>query len=186
MCNIWSLSHESASGLRIKLRSHLTIVLPCGIVKIDLSTASTNPHMTWEPKRPYVLSISVMPRSQERTVGLEATFTQFQGYPNTPLVSPTTKAFNVVPQKSAIMECISRNDFHSVRGLFESAQLLLWTSIPAAFLYYQYSLVLSPCHSFELLTSFQYAKPNGCSDVFLMLVQGDAGMQNCDQSSVDQ
>ena len=139
MCNIWSLSHESASGLYIKLRSHLSIELPSGILKIDLSTASTNPDRTWGTKRPYVLSISVMPRAQKRMVGLEATFTQSQEKPNTPLVSPTTNAFNVVPQKSAIIECISRNDLHSVRALFEWAQLLLWTSIPAAFLYYQYS-----------------------------------------------
>lgn len=66
------------------------------------------------------------------------------------------------------------------------AQLLLWTSVSAAFLYYQYSSMISLCHFFELLKSFQYDKPNGCSDVFLMLLQGDVGMQNCDQSSVAQ
>ncbi len=154
MCNILSLSHESASGLRIKLRSHLTIVLPCEILKIDLSTASTNPDMTWEPKRPYVLSISVMPRAQECTVGLEATFTQFQGIPNTPLVSPTTKAFNVYRRSLRLWSVFDAMIYTASEARSKRAQLLLWTSVSAAFLYYQYSSMISLCHFFELLKSF--------------------------------
>lgn len=114
------LSHRASHEMPAKLKSHLLISTPHGMLKIEVSTTSgeTDPATGSDP--PWILCISSMTAAHERSLGLSAYLTNSVKELYSLKISPTIKTFYVVPLNSAIIRCVSRNDLKGVRTLFET------------------------------------------------------------------
>ena len=89
---------------------------PMGLVIFEVRKVSGHPIEEGEPLQDFQIIIKMMPRAMERTLGLCAHFTRLV---NKPGISPHINTFNVVPDNSAIFECIRRNDLKGVQTLFD-------------------------------------------------------------------
>ena len=125
----------------------------------------------------YLITISFMPRAMERTPGICVRSSRMMGGST---IYPQINTFNVVPDDSAIIQCVRKNDLRGVQTLFDlgaaSARDVDSRGISL--------LHVGTAHKCErpmsLLTDLQYAMLTGCSDVFRLLIEGGASTSECD------
>lgn len=98
------------------LKSKLLIETPTGRLRIHLRTpsAAQSPIKGLE-----TLGLSFMPIAHVRTNGITASFQRDTGSNPACQISRSIRTFNVVPQDSAIVQCVSRNDLAGVQALFD-------------------------------------------------------------------
>ena len=125
----------------------------------------------------YLITISFLPRAIERTTGICVRSSRIMGGPAIP---PQVRPLNVVPDDSAIIQCVRNNDLKGIQTLFDlgAASARDVDSRGISLLY------VSTSHKYEqlmsLLNYLQYAMFTGCSDVFRLLLQGGASTNECD------
>ena len=125
----------------------------------------------------HLITISFMPRSVERTPGIRVRVSRMIGGP---AISPQIDTFNIVPDDSAIIQCVRKNDLRGIQTLFDHGAASARDVDPRGI-----SLLhVSTAHRYEQLMSLliylQYAMYSGCSDVFRLLIQGGASTNECD------
>ena len=125
----------------------------------------------------HLITISFMPRSVDRTPGIRVRISKIIGGP---AISPQINTFNVVPDDSAIIQCVRKNDLRGIQTLFDSGAASARDVDSRGI-----SLLnVSTAHQYEqlmsLLIDLQYAMYTGCSDVFRLLIQGGASTNECD------
>lgn len=98
---------------RTRLKSHVMIVTTLGTLQIHL-------RKTIGAHDSDLLRLSFMPAAKVRTRGISAAFARNSNLDSPLQISPQIKTFNVVPQDSAIIQCVSCNDLHGVRKLFDA------------------------------------------------------------------
>lgn len=103
----------------------------------------------------YQIIVSFMPWTTERTTGVRARLSRMMGGP---AISPQINTFNVIPDDSAIIQCVCKNDLRGIQTLFD---------LGAA------SARDVDSRGRSLIN---YAMYTGCSDVFRFLVQGGASI----------
>ena len=64
----------------------------------------------------YQIIISFMPWATERTTGVHARLSRMMGGP---AANPQINTFNVVPDESAIIQCVCKNDLRGAQTLFD-------------------------------------------------------------------
>ena len=105
---------------RAQLRSQPLISMSTETFKVTYRSALTKPESAVKHTSPSVLGLSIIPKACRRTLGLTANFTFFETNSNSPRISPTVHTFNVVPQDSAIINYVARDDLQNVRRMFEA------------------------------------------------------------------
>lgn len=90
-----------------------------GVLRIQLSTTSKESIDDNDSEPPTKVTISFMPKAKKRTIGVSATFTKSWNTLVESRISPYIKAFNVLPQGSKIIQCVSDNDLQGLRKLFD-------------------------------------------------------------------
>ena len=103
---------------RARLTSQLLIATSTGTLNFQYGSLPEKSARVENSEPCPALSIAFMPKWRERTLGLSASFVQRLDILGAPTISPCIKTFNVVPQESAIIQCVSRNDLEGVRNLF--------------------------------------------------------------------
>ena len=69
-----------------------------------------------------VLDLAVTPTADERTKGVSVTFIRTVNEFVGPHTCPFIKVFNVVPDDSEILSCVSSNDLQGIQKLFERGE----------------------------------------------------------------
>lgn len=122
----WSDLEESWGGGAIrrartpaKLKSNLCVVSPSGMLRVHLRTPLANRFPSDDQE---TLRLSFIPTANERTTGITASFNRYLNGISTPQISRSIKTFNVVPQDSAIIQCVSRNDLVGVQSLLDRGE----------------------------------------------------------------
>ena len=119
----------------------------------------------------YLITISYMLWVMEPTSGICVRLSRIMGGPP---ITPQITPFNVVPDDSAIIQCVRKNDLRGIQTLFDlgAASARDVDSRGTSLLH------VSTSHRCErlmsLLIDLQYAMFTGCSDVFRLLVLGGA------------
>ena len=108
-------------GAKPKLKSFLMRVTPSSTLRIQLWTdlqgcledvRNPEPH-NW-------LRVTFIARESKRSKGLTVEFTITQGDFPEPCLCRCIKAFNVVPENSEVIQCVSRNDLPGLQKLFDN------------------------------------------------------------------
>ncbi|CAD6593156.1 MAG: hypothetical protein ASARMPREDX12_006868 [Alectoria sarmentosa] len=146
-----------------KVTHHLMWAVSKGVIKLRLTFRAERSNFGSESKKQSILSVSFMPGDDKRTTGITISFRDAQhARPGTTL-SRRIKTINVVPKDSEVIQYVSHNDLRSLQMLFDKREAS--------------PLDVDP-QGFSLLS---YAMYNGCSEVYLLLLQGGAGTQDCDR-----
>lgn len=69
-----------------------------------------------------VLTVTFVPEERRRTIGLCATFIDVMREVRGPRISPRLRTFNVVPDDSKIIRCVTRNDLSGLQTLFDKRE----------------------------------------------------------------
>ena len=149
---------------------------PVGQIAFKVRQGGTSP--TGEEEiNSNLITISFMPRATERTPGICVRLSRMMGGP---AISPRINTFNVVPDDSAIIQCVLKNDLRGIQTLFDlgaasardvNSKGISLLSVGTA---HKYNQLMSS------LSGSQYAMLTGCSDVFRLLIQGGASTNECD------
>ena len=148
-----------------------------GLIVFKVKQGPSNPIGQERVDSNHLITISFMPRAMERTPGIRVRISRMIGGPP---ISPQIDTFNVVPDDSAIIQCVRRNDLRGIQTLFDhgAASARDVDSRRISLLH------VSTAHRYEqfmsLLIDLQYAMYTGCSDVFRLLIQGGASTNECD------
>ena len=125
----------------------------------------------------YLITISFMPRAIERTLGVCVRLSRILGGPAIP---PQIRPLNVVPDDSAIIQCVRKNDLRGIQTLFDRGEASA-RDVDSRGISLLYVSTAHKCEQLmSLLIDMQYAMFTGCSDVFRLLVQGGASTNECD------
>ncbi len=112
----------SESNLLVRRIDYSLSVSRAGVLRATLGTLSneeTNPNTS---DGFLILNLAFMPTENERTRGISVTFVRTVNEFAGPCISSYIKVFNVVPDDSKIMVCVSRNDLLSIQKLFEKGE----------------------------------------------------------------
>lgn len=109
---------DTKTKWKIKPTSRTWRQTSMGRLNLELSTPPRDsPHFDTSDV-PYVINISFIPRTQQRTTGLSAVFQQCSSASQVCRIPPRLRTFNVIPDDSRIIECIRRNDISGAQRLF--------------------------------------------------------------------
>lgn len=106
-----------------KLMSFLMREMPSSTLKTQLWTElSADPEDFGNPEPHSWLTISFITRGEKRSKGLTVELTTAQRAFHEPRICPRIKAFNVVPENSEVIRCVSRNDLRGLQKLFDNRE----------------------------------------------------------------
>ena len=178
-------NNQLTQGTERKVTHYAMWGMSKGIIKVRLTSRAGTSAIGLESESQSMLSVSFMPRDEKRTTGITINFDQVQDACFRTTLSRRIKTFNVVPKDSEVIQCVSRNDLRSLQMLFDKREASPLDVDPKGFSLLSVCLlihqILRSTHTEDLLLE-QYAMYNGCSEVYLLLLQGGASTQNCDWS----
>lgn len=106
-----------------RLISFFTRVIPSSTLRIELWTESQGfLEDLCNPEPCDWLKVSFIPREYKRSKGLTVELITAQGAFSEPRICPRIKAFNVVPENSEVIRCVSRNDLPGLQKLFDNRE----------------------------------------------------------------
>ncbi len=108
-----------SANISTKLKSNMCVVSQSGMLRVQLRTLLANRVPSDGPE---TVLLSFIPTANVRTIGITASFDRYCNGIWTPQISRSIKTFNVVPQDSAIIQCVSRNDLVGVQRLFNRGE----------------------------------------------------------------
>ena len=172
-----SNSIEATVATKMRTTFYRRFFTHMGQIVFTVREGPTNPIGEEGIDSNYLITISFMPRAMERTPGICVRSSRMMGGST---IYPQINTFNVVPDTSAIIQCVRKNDLRGVQTLFDlgaaSARDVDSRGISL--------LHVGTAHKCEqlmsLLNDLQYAMFTGCSDVFRLLIQGGASTNKCD------
>ena len=89
---------------------------PVGQIVFKVSKGSSSPIAEEGIDANHLITISFMPRPMERTLGICVQSSRMMG---APAISPQIRTFNIVPDNSAIIQCVRNNDLRGIQTLFD-------------------------------------------------------------------
>lgn len=112
------LSKPIQTTVTTKLRSTLfrRCSTPMGTVVFEVREGPSSLIDEERQDSSYQIIISFMPWTKERTTGVRARLSRMMGGP---AISPQINTFNVVPDDSAIIQCVCKNDLRGIQTLFD-------------------------------------------------------------------
>lgn len=90
-----------------------------GVLRVQLCTASREVLNISDSAPPIIVTVSFMPKTKRRKMGVSAIFTKPWNTLVKSQISPFLKTFNVIHQESKIIMCICGNDLQGVHRLLE-------------------------------------------------------------------
>ena len=103
---------------KLKLTSRTSRATSMGRLNIEFSTPPGESSYVDTSDVPFVINISSIPQSQQRTFGISAAFQNISSISRGCRISPRLRTFNVIPNDSQVIRCIRRNDILGVQRLF--------------------------------------------------------------------
>ena len=113
----WSLSDLQAKRIDYSLS-----VSPAGILRATLGTILNKEANANTSDGLIVLDLKFIPGENERTRGVCVTFARTVNELAVPRICPHITVFNIVPDDSEMIRCVSRNDLQGIQKLFERRQ----------------------------------------------------------------
>ena len=172
-----SNSFEATVATKVRSIFYRSCFTPMGRVVFDVRKGPSSPVGEEGIESDYLTTISFMPRATERTPGICVRLFGILGEPTIP---PQVRPLNVVPDDSAIIQCVRKNDLRGVQTLFDRGEASA-RDVDSRGISLLYVSTAHKCEQLmSLLIDLQYAMFTGCSDVFRLLVQGGASTNECD------
>jgi len=112
----------SESNPLVRRTDYSLSVSRAGVLRATLSTLPNEETNSNTSDGFLILDLAFMPTENERTRGISVTFVRTVNEFAGPRISPHIKVFNVVPDDSEIMVCVSRNDLLGIQKLFEKGE----------------------------------------------------------------
>lgn len=109
---------DSKTRLRLKHTCRTTRSTSMGRLNVECGTPRQHSPYADSSDVPYVVKISFIPKSHERTMGISAVFQNYSSAPQWCRISPSLRTFNVIPGDSQIIDCIRKKDLSGVQRLF--------------------------------------------------------------------
>ena len=147
-----------------------------GQIVFEVNKGPSNPIGEEEVDSNHLITMSFMPRAKERTPGICVRLSRTIGGP---AISPQINTFNVVPDDSAIIQCVRKNDLRGIQTLFDLGAASA-RDVDSRGISLLHVGTAQKCEQFmSLLTELQYAMFTGCTDVLRLLIQGGASINEC-------
>ena len=106
---------EANVAAKMRTTSHCYST-PMGQIAFKVKKGPSNPISEEGVDSNQLITISFMPRAKERTPGICVQLSRMVGGP---AISPRINTFNVVPDHSAIIQCVYKNDLRGIKTLFD-------------------------------------------------------------------
>lgn len=165
--------------LKIKTTSRTRRQMSLGRLNLELSTLPRDsPHFDTSVT-PYVIDVSFIPSTQQRSTGISAVFQRHSSASQVCHISPRLRTFNVIPDDSQIIMCIGRNDILGVQRLFSEGKASPLDVDSRGFSLLSV-IILDVTRDATSTDTNQYTIRHRNCDLFRLLLDGGAGTQNCD------